>query len=32
MDDVSPVGIKLKEGYWRLEFDSEIITYCLNLP
>ncbi|CAD8128288.1 unnamed protein product [Paramecium sonneborni] len=32
MDDVSPVGIKLKEGYWRPEFDSEIITYCLNLP
>ncbi|CAD8063527.1 unnamed protein product [Paramecium sonneborni] len=32
MDDVSPAGIKLKQGYWRPQFDSEIVTYCLNLP
>jgi hypothetical protein len=32
MDDVSPTGIKLKAGYWRPTFNSELITYCLNLP
>lgn len=32
MDDVSPTGIKLKANYWRPTFNSEIITYCLNLP
>lgn len=32
MDDVSPTSIKLKANYWRPTFNSEIITYCLNLP